>query len=197
MAFAKKPRTTGIELPKMPGDSPALTQRTGSMGSLAASRKRLPTNAPKVFVITGNPESANLDVVRQELLTRGFTEGAVGEAEDFLLKWGPRSKVDWRSLAPPQLVNHYENDAALTTKSGLKEPIQRDRTAVISWLEAAEEAGAADLGRLLSLELQLDEPACSANECEDPWVQDPKAQPELHLQARSVGVASIPGIVLS
>ncbi|CAK9086677.1 unnamed protein product [Durusdinium trenchii] len=124
MAFAKKPRTTGIELPKMPGDSPALTQRTGSMGSLAASRKRLPTNAPKVFVITGNPESANLDVVRQELLTRGFTEGAVGEAEDFLLKWGPRSKVDWRSLAPPQLVNHYENDAALTTKSGLAENLQ-------------------------------------------------------------------------
>lgn len=27
-------------------------------------------------------------------------------------------QVDWRSLAPPQLVNHYENDAALTTKSG-------------------------------------------------------------------------------
>ena len=27
-------------------------------------------------------------------------------------------QVDWRNLAPPQLVNHYENDWALTTKSG-------------------------------------------------------------------------------
>ena len=26
--------------------------------------------------------------------------------------------MDWRSLAAPQLVNHFENDSALTTKSG-------------------------------------------------------------------------------
>lgn len=34
------------------------------------------------------------------------------------------SQVDWRNLTPPQLVNHYENDWALTTKSGLAEHLQ-------------------------------------------------------------------------
>lgn len=83
MAFAK--RSARVELPRMAGESPALG-RSGSVASIA-SRKRLPSSVPKVFVITGNPESANLDVVREELINRGFTEG---EGEEFLLKWGPR-----------------------------------------------------------------------------------------------------------
>mmetsp|Transcript_8747 Transcript_8747/g.19400 ORF Transcript_8747/g.19400 Transcript_8747/m.19400 type:complete len:679 (+) Transcript_8747:71-2107(+) len=125
MAFAK--RSARVELPRMAGESPALG-RSGSVASIA-SRKRLPSSVPKVFVITGNPESANLDVVREELINRGFTEG---EGEEFLLKWGPRSKVDWRALAPPQLVNHYEHDFALTTKSGLAEALQASSSPVDS-----------------------------------------------------------------
>eukprot|EP00435_Cladocopium_sp_Y103_P036835 s78_g9.t1 len=131
MAFAK--RSARVELPRMAGESPALGAlgRSGSMASMpgTSSRKRLPSSVPKVFVITGNPESANLDVVREELVNRGFTEG---EGEEFLLKWGPRSKVDWRTLAPPQLVNHYEHDFALTTKSGLAEALQASSSPVDS-----------------------------------------------------------------
>jgi len=122
MAFAK--RSARVELPRMAGgDVSQMGSRTGSMASLSGStsRKRLASTVPKVFVITGNPESANLDVVREELTNRGFTEG---DGEEFLLKWGPRSKVDWRTLAPPQMVNHYEHDFALTTKSGLAEALQ-------------------------------------------------------------------------
>jgi len=40
------------------------------------------------------------------------------------LKWGPRHRVDYTSLAPPQKVNHFEFDAELATKSGIAASMQ-------------------------------------------------------------------------
>mmetsp|Transcript_20180 Transcript_20180/g.47745 ORF Transcript_20180/g.47745 Transcript_20180/m.47745 type:complete len:699 (+) Transcript_20180:49-2145(+) len=125
MAFAKR-SPSRVELPRMAGDSPGSCPRTLSTSSLSTgSRGRLPTVPTSLgdrnFVITGNPESANLEVVREEFGARGWVER---ESEDFHLKWGPKSKVDWKGLAPPQMVNHFECDAELTSKSGLAENLQ-------------------------------------------------------------------------
>lgn len=83
------------------------------------------TSGQRIFAISGNPEAANLPVLRAELLARGFAENEVApEGANFEFKWGPKHKVDYSSLVPPQKVNHFEHDAELTTKSGIAKSVQ-------------------------------------------------------------------------
>lgn len=130
------PRALSVgSLSQLLGGGPSLRERRQLLPTLLGSTscvgpastknsRRSPVAKAKTFVITGNPECANLDVVRQELLSRGFVEMDVESRSDFDLKWGPRVKVDWKTLSPPKLVNRFECDSELTTKSGLAENLQ-------------------------------------------------------------------------
>lgn len=81
----------------------------------------------RLYAITGNPESANLEVLREELSLRGYAETCFDEAKRrpaVDLQWGPRRKVDYRNLGRSQRVNHFEMDSELTIKSGLAQNLQ-------------------------------------------------------------------------
>lgn len=75
------------------------------------------------FIITGNPEAADLTFLRNQLQGRGFVEMAA-DAANFVLKWGPKQKVNYHNLVEPQRVNHFEYDHELTTKAGLAHNLQ-------------------------------------------------------------------------
>ncbi|CAE7223178.1 TTLL3B [Symbiodinium natans] len=116
---------TGVSLRERRKLLPTLLGSTSCVGPASTKNsRRSPVAQAKTFVITGNPECANLEVVRQELLSRNFVELDPESRSDFDLKWGPRVKVDWKTLSPPKLVNHFECDSELTTKSGLAENLQ-------------------------------------------------------------------------
>lgn len=79
-----------------------------------------PSPPGRSFAITGNPEAANLSILRKALEDRGLVErtaGADGSGVDVV--FGPKSQLDYRGLRPPRMANHFEMDAELTTKSGL------------------------------------------------------------------------------
>lgn len=103
-----------------------------SVKDLASSRSASAQADPvqvgrRLYAITGNPESANLEVLREELSLRGYAETCYDEAKrrpSVDLQWGPRRKVDYRNLGRSQRVNHFEMDSELTIKSGLAQNLQ-------------------------------------------------------------------------
>eukprot|EP00931_Biecheleriopsis_adriatica_P056883 TRINITY_DN33738_c0_g1_i1.p1 TRINITY_DN33738_c0_g1~~TRINITY_DN33738_c0_g1_i1.p1 ORF type:complete len:752 (+),score=116.56 TRINITY_DN33738_c0_g1_i1:110-2365(+) len=79
----------------------------------------------RLFIISGNPEGANLDVVRCALESRGFVENKWNpEGPWFDLKWGPNSAVNFGELRPMQRVNHFEHDGELSGKARLNIHLQ-------------------------------------------------------------------------
>jgi len=79
----------------------------------------LPADA-KLFMIDGNPNSANLDYIRAVLEERGYVENVWDLTRPFFdIFWGHRSRVKYAALGPTQVVNHYERDFELTSKAGL------------------------------------------------------------------------------
>merc|ERR1711959_167968 len=77
--------------------------------------RRLPDDT-KFFIIQGG----RYEDVRKGLVARGWVENLDPEGCVFDLKWTlRRNDIDFSSIEESQVVNHFDNNAALTTKVGL------------------------------------------------------------------------------
>ncbi len=69
----------------------------------------------KVFIIKGGYKD-----LRQALLDKGWVENLDRHSTFFDLKWTTKvSDINFDSLKPGQMVNHFDNNSSLTSKYGL------------------------------------------------------------------------------
>ena len=69
----------------------------------------------RVFILNSQDE-----YVRRALKRRNWVENKVGTSSAFHLKWTyTDSEMDYRTLRPGQMFNHFSNNRKLTTKCGL------------------------------------------------------------------------------
>ncbi|CAG9334195.1 unnamed protein product [Blepharisma stoltei] len=77
-------------------------------------RQGLPEGS-KIFIVTGQ-----FEFIRRELKARGWIENKQSTSQAFHLKWiYSDTDNDYKVLRPGQLINHFNNNRELTTKSGL------------------------------------------------------------------------------
>lgn len=74
----------------------------------------------KVFVIKGRYND-----LREALVSRGWVENTDKKSSFYDLKWTTKiSDINFASLKPNQIVNHFDNNACLTSKYGLIKSIR-------------------------------------------------------------------------
>ena len=100
---------------------------TSSTSPLAQRYNRMKTS--KTFLMIGNYPDLKDALVRRGWVEVHASDDSASAAElRFDLKWTTKARdIDHKTLAPHQIVNHFQNSyKALTTKVGLGNSIRRD-----------------------------------------------------------------------
>jgi tubulin monoglycylase TTLL3/8 len=74
----------------------------------------------KVFIIKGKYTD-----LREALLERGWVENTDKKSNFYDLKWTSKiSDINFATLSPNQMVNHFDNNSCLTSKYGLLKSVR-------------------------------------------------------------------------
>lgn len=88
--------------------------KNSDMENLIALKKSQNPNL-KVFIVTGGYQD-----VKKALESRGWIENLDKNSKMFDLKWTvKKAESDFSTLTPNQIVNHFDKNTSITTKSGL------------------------------------------------------------------------------